>query len=186
MARKPRIESNTGLYHVINRGNYRSFLFKTEGAKDSFIRTLFEACDKFSWELYGFCLMSNHYHLCIGTPFGNLSSGMRWLQATFAMRFKKYRKENGHLFQGRFKSLMVEPGDHWLALVDYIHLNPVRAGLVETQDLGKYPWTSLFYFPKRASRPAFLNCEWMDHQEDIEDSKGGWVLKLSERQCQIR
>jgi REP element-mobilizing transposase RayT len=109
--------------------------------------------------------MNNHYHLCIGTPLGNLSTGMRWLQATFAMRFNKYRKEQGHLFQGRFKSLMVEPGDYWLALVDYIHLKPVRAGLVETQSLVKYTWTGLFYFPKRASRPTFLKCEWTDYCE---------------------
>ncbi len=114
MARKRRLESSDGLYHVINRGNYRADIFETEGAKKSFVKALEEACGKFDWELSAYCLMSNHYHLCLGTPLGNLSVGMRWLQATFAMRFNKYRKERGHLFQGRFKSLLVEPGQHWL------------------------------------------------------------------------
>ena len=179
MARKPRIESNTGLYHVLNRGNYRSDIFKSEAAKTSFLTTLFEACERFSWELSAFCIMSNHYHLCLGTPRGNLSNGMRWLQSTFAARFNSYRKERGHLFQGRFKSILVEPGEHWLALVDYIHLNPVNAGLVDPEGIGKYPWTSLFYFPKLSSRPAFLNTRWMDYFNDFGDSKGGWVRYIN-------
>jgi len=175
MPRKPRIESNQGLYHVLNRGNYRSQIFDSAGAKHSFHRTLLEACQKFSWELSAFCLMSNHFHLCLATPQGNLSAGMRWLQATFAMRFNRFRNENGHLFQGRFKSLIVEPGRHWRDLVDYIHLNPVRAGIVDVVGLRHYPWTSLYYFPKRKSRPEFLDCSWMDFDDLLEDSKGGWT-----------
>ena len=87
MARKLRPEFNGGLYHVINRGNYRAFVFDTDGAKDAFSEALWEACEKFSWELSAYCVMGNHFHLCLGTPLGNLSVGMRWLQATFAMRF---------------------------------------------------------------------------------------------------
>ena len=79
MPRKLRVESNEGLYHVINRGNYRSWIFESDGAKRSFHDTLFEACERFSWELSAYCLMSNHFHLCLGTPRGNLSVGMRWL-----------------------------------------------------------------------------------------------------------
>lgn len=169
------MESNGGLYHVINRGNYRAFIFETDGAKDSFVKTLFEACDKFSWELSAFCVMGNHFHLCLGTPLGNLSVGMRWLQATYAMRFNRYRSEHGHLFQGRFKSLIVEPGKHWLDLVDYIHLNPVRAGLVDLDSVGKYPWSSLVVFPKRRVRPSFFDASWMDYYEAYSDSKGGWI-----------
>jgi hypothetical protein len=84
-----------------------SFIFKT---KVAFERTLFEACERAGWELLAYCILSNHFHLCLGTPRGNLSEGMRWLQATFANRFNRYRKESGHLFQGRFKSLVVELG----------------------------------------------------------------------------
>ncbi len=179
MPRQARIVSNDGIYHVLNRGNYRSFIFESEGAKLSFEKTLFEACEKFSWNLSAYCVMSNHFHLCLATPRGNLSEGMRWLQATYAMRFNRYRKVNGHLFQGRFKSLIVEPGKHWQDLVDYIHLNPVRAGLVDSAALGKYPWTSLYRFPKRKRRPKFLDCSWMDFDEILEDSKGGWMRYLN-------
>lgn len=179
MARKPRIESSEGLYHVLNRGNYRTSIFESEGAKHSFRKTLFEACEKFSWDLSAYCVMSNHYHLCLGTPQGNLSEGMRWLQASFALRFNRFRKESGHLFQGRFKSLIVEPGKHWRDLVDYIHLNPVRAGVIEVSALSSYPWTSLRDFPKRKNRAKFLDCSWMDYDSLLEDSKGGWMRYLN-------
>ena len=175
MARNPRIESSDGLYHVINRGNYRSFIFETEGARNAFQKTLFETCEKSGWRLYAYCLLSNHFHLCIGTPKGNLSEGMRWLQATFAVRFHKYRKVQGHLFQGRFKSLVVEPGQYWLRLVDYIHLNPWRAGMTGPDSLSGYTWSSLWQFPRRASRPSFLDASWLDYSNDCDDSKGGWV-----------
>jgi len=174
MPRKPRIEALGGLYHVINRGNYRSAVFSTEGARKSFMLALDEACVKFGWELSAYCVMGNHFHLCVGTPLGNLSSGMRWLQGTFASRFNRFRKESGHLFQGRFKSIAVEPGRHWLDLVDYIHLNPVRAGIADVSTLGKYPWTSLYWFPKRKSRPAYLDCRWMDYSDEFADTRGGW------------
>ena len=67
--------------------NNQKYIFETAGARTSFEKTLFEACEKFAWSLYAYCIMSNHYHLCLGTPEGNLSAGMRWLQATYATRF---------------------------------------------------------------------------------------------------
>jgi putative transposase len=88
---------------------------------------LFEACKRAGWELLAYSILSNHFHLCLGTPRGNLSEGMRWLQATFANRFNCYRNESGHLFKGRFKPLVVESGQPLLALVNYIDLNPLRA-----------------------------------------------------------
>jgi hypothetical protein len=100
---------------------------------------------------------------------------MRWLQATFAGRFNKYRKVHGHLFQGRFKSLVVEPGEHWLSLINYIHLNPLKAGLVDLESLSSYRWSSLWDFPKRSSRPSFLDASWLNYSNVCDDSKGGWV-----------
>jgi REP element-mobilizing transposase RayT len=175
MARKARIESSENIYHVINRGNYRSFIFETEGAKAAFEKALFEACERSGWLLHAHSILSNHFHLCLETPLGNLSEGMRWLQGTFAARFNRYRREQGHLFQGRFKSLIVEPGLHQLQLVDYIHLNALRAGLEGKEGLGKYRWSSLWHFPKRKVRPEFFNTSWMTYLEDIEDNAAGWV-----------
>lgn len=174
MPRKPRIEANDAIYHVINRGNYRSFIFETPGARDAFRNTLFEACERFSWLLSAYCIMGNHFHLCLSTPNGNLSAGMKWLQGTYATRFNRFRRETGHLFQGRFKSLLVEPGEHWLDLVNYIHLNPVRARLCDPEASGKYPWSSLALFTKIRSRPDFLDAAWMDYNERLSDTRNGW------------
>ena len=108
MARKVRFEHAGGLYHIINRGNYRSWIFDTDGAKQSFEKTLLEACARSGWILHAYCVMGNHYHLAVETPEPNLSEGMRWLQSVFAMRFNRFRKENGHIFQGRYKSIVFE------------------------------------------------------------------------------
>ena len=98
MARKVRVEYAGAFYHVINRGNYWSWIFETEGARKSFLKCLTEVCESKGWRIHAWCLMSNHYHLLIETPEPNLVMGMRWLQSTFANRFNRYRKENGHVF----------------------------------------------------------------------------------------
>jgi REP element-mobilizing transposase RayT len=98
MARSLRIERANGVYHIINRGNYRHDLFINDGAHEAFERCLFEACEKCGWILEGHCVMTNHFHLVIRTPQGNLSYGMKWLQATFANRYHRFRKVHGKLF----------------------------------------------------------------------------------------
>jgi putative transposase len=101
--------------------------------------------------------MGNHYHLAIETPQANLVAGMTWLQGTFAARFTRLRGENGHLFQGRYKALIVQDGE-WLGnLCRYIHLNPVRAGLVDVKGLRDYRFSSYWYLWQRRSRPPFLD-----------------------------
>lgn len=179
MARQKRIESSDGIYHVINRGNYRKYIFETEGARDSFENTLLEACERMGWHLDAYTILSNHFHLCVETPQGNLSEGMQWLQGTFGTRFNRLRRENGHLFQGRFKSLIVEPGPHLLRLVEYIHLNALRAGLETKAELGKYRWSSLYHFPKRKSRTPYLDANWLDYTDEADDSAGGWKRYLN-------
>jgi len=111
MARKARFERTGGLYHVINRGSYRSWIFESDGAKKSFEKALLEAAKRSGWILHAYCVMGNHFHLALETPEPNLSEGMRWLQSSFATRFNRFRKENGHVFQGRFKSLVVEDSE---------------------------------------------------------------------------
>jgi len=98
MPRKSRIEFAGAHYPVINRGNYTDWIFKTEGARRSFLECLKLCCEAQGWELRSWCLMSNHYHLLIHTPEPNLVEGMRWLQSTFANRCNRYRKVNGHVF----------------------------------------------------------------------------------------
>ena len=129
MARPLRMESEAGVYHVLNRGNYRAAIFRTEKAKAAFLKCLDEACGKTGWRVHAWCIMSNHYHLALSTPRANLVDGMRWLQGTFSVRFNRLRKEYGHLFQCRYKSLVVDPGEPLGPLCHDIHLNPVRARL---------------------------------------------------------
>jgi REP element-mobilizing transposase RayT len=157
MARSLRIERENGVYHVINRGNYRQDLFINEGAHASFEKCLFEACEKCGWILEAHCVMTNHFHLAIRTPHGNLVYGMKWLQSTFANRYHKYRKAHGKLFQGRYKSLIVEEDSYLGGLLQYIHLNPVRAGLCSVDELCEYRWSSYWYLNHPKLRPAFMD-----------------------------
>jgi REP element-mobilizing transposase RayT len=159
MARKLRLESEGGLYHVINRGNYRGDIFRSEKARAAFLRCLDEACKKTGWRVYAWCVMSNHYHLAIETPQANLVEGMRWLQSTFSMRYNRLRKENGHLFQGRYQSLMVDPDEGLGALCHYIHLNPVRAKVCSMAELGNWPWSSLHWLTHPKKRASWHHVE---------------------------
>src|SRR5882672_9133694 len=160
MARKLRLEFPGACYHVINRGNYRADIFRTEGARAAFEACLLEACARHNWVLHAFVVMSNHYHLALETPEGNLVKGMQWLQATFANRFNKLRGKRGHLFQGRYKALVVEEGEPLAEVCHYIHLNPVRAGLVEVGGLREYRHSSYWYLWLPKARPDCFRPEY--------------------------
>ncbi len=155
MARPLRLESEAGVYHVLNRGNYRLNLFRSEKAKAAFLQCLEEACAKTGWEVHAWCLMSNHYHLALSTPRANLGEGMRWLQGTFAVRFNRFRNERGHLFQGRYKSLLVDPDGGLGPLCHYLHLNPVRAKVRPVSALPEYPWSSMPWLMHPKKRPTW-------------------------------
>lgn len=151
MARKVRIEYAGAFYHVLNRGNFRSWIFDTEGARKSFLRCLEECCEAKGWRVHAWVLMGNHYHLCLQTPEPNLVDGMRWLQSTFSNRFNRFRNTNGHVFQGRYKAILLDDAAVG-AVCHYIHLNPVRAGLVDSSALESYTWSSfsqVWYTRKR-------------------------------------
>jgi REP element-mobilizing transposase RayT len=159
MPRKLRLEFPGACYHVINRENYRSDIFKTEGARAAFESCLFEACAKSNWVLHAFVVMSNHYHLALETPDANLAAGMQWLQATFSNRFNKLRGERGHLFQGRYKALLVEAGGALGQVCHYIHLNPVRAGLVRVEELKAWRHSSFWFLGQPKARPKALSLQ---------------------------
>ena len=156
MARKLRIEYAGAFYHVINRGNYRSWIFETEGARESFLDCLEEACLAMEWRLHAWVVMGNHYHLCVETPLPNLVEGMRWLQSTFANRFNRFRKETGHVFQGRYRAILLDGASGVVGPVcHYIHLNPVRAGLVDAGRLESYAHSSFAHLWRPRKRKAF-------------------------------
>lgn len=175
MARKLRLEFPGACYHVINRGNYRADIFKTDGAKAAFEQCLFEVCGRSGWLLHAFVLMRNHYHLAVETPEGNLVAGMQWLQATFANRFNTMRGEQGHLFQGRYKALLVEEGDPLGMVSHYIHLNPVRAHVLTAGRLGEYRYSSYWYLNHPKQRPAGLRLDLvLAAAGGLADTPAGW------------
>ncbi len=176
MPRKLRLEFPGACYHVINRGNYRRDIFQTIGAKAAFERCLFEACEKSEWVLHAFVIMRNHYHLAVETPLGNLVAGMHWLQGTFANRFNRLRGERGHLFQGRYKALLVEDGAPLGMVGHYIHLNPVRAGVVAVEHLDEYRYSSFWYGGRPKSRPPWMRFETvLAEAGGVRDTPAGWA-----------
>lgn len=182
MARKLRIEHEGALYHVINRGNYRRDVFETAGAAQAFEETLWGACAMHGWKLHAQVIMRNHYHLALETPQANLVAGMHWLQSTFSTRFNRFRQERGHLFQGRYQAILVETMAGLAGVVDYIHLNPVRAGIVEAEQLTAFRWSSLRKFT-RGPRPASLVAADFLAQRGLTDSEAGWASYVQELQA---
>lgn len=175
MPRKLRLEFPGACYHVVNRGNYRSDIFRSEGARAAFETCLFAACVKSKWVLHAYVAMSNHYHLALETPQGNLVTGMQWLQSTFANRFNRLRGERGHLFQGRYKALLVEEGAALGQVCHYIHLNPVRAGIVPVERLRDFRHSSYWYLWRPKARPGFLWVETaLAEAGGLADTPAGW------------
>ena len=179
MARRLRLQFPHALYHVINRGNYRRPIFGTVGAAQAFATTLGEACERHAWRVHAYALIPNHFHVALETPEANLVDGMHWLQSTFATRFNRFRDERGHLFQGRYQALLVENAAHLVRLINYIHLNPVRAGLVPAADMARFRWSSLARFV-HGSRPPWLHAVTLLEQLGLADSPGGWENYLAQ------
>ncbi len=174
MARKLRLESEGGIYHVINRGNYRAAIFQQARTKQAFLKCLDEACAKTGWRVHAWCVMSNHYHLAVETPQGNLADGMRWLQGTFSVRFNRLRNERGHLFQSRYKSLAVDPGEGLGPLCHYIHLNPIRAKLCTLSGLAEWRWSSFSWLMNPKLRPSWFVPETaLAHAGGLADTAAG-------------
>jgi REP element-mobilizing transposase RayT len=136
----------------MNRGDRREPIFKDDQDRRRFLETLGEACDKTSWQVHAYCLMGNHFHLVVETPKANLVAGMKWFLGTYTSRFNRRHKLFGHLFSGRYKSLIVDgSGDGYLRTVcDYVHLNPIRAKLLPPEEpLQAYRWSSYPEYLKR-------------------------------------
>ena len=132
MARSLRIEYNGALYHITSRGNKKENIFISDADRFLFLTILDEVCNRCRWLCYSYCLMDNHYHLLIETPEGNISKGMRLLNGMYTQRFNRFHSRVGHVFQGRFKGILVEKENYLLELSRYIVLNPVRANMVAT------------------------------------------------------
>jgi len=193
MARPLRIEYPGAVYHVMARGNQGEPIFGDNQDRRCFLETLGEACEKTGWRVHAYVLMGNHYHLLVETPEGNLVAGMKWLQSTYTLRYNSRHKVRGHLFQGRYKAILVEGDDDYLRVVStYIHLNPARARLIRPGEerLKRYRWSSYPWYLTRAGKgPVWLSRERVMGSAGLEVGQGkgyeayieGRVLELGSK-----
>jgi REP-associated tyrosine transposase len=155
MARPLRITFSGAFYHITSRGNERKAVFKSNRDREKFLEYLESATERYNAVIHAFCLMDNHYHLLLETPSGNLPQIMRHINGAYTTYFNVKRARNGHLFQGRYKAILVEKDAYAKELSRYIHLNPVRAKMVEK--LEQHPWSSYNYYVGRKDTPEWLN-----------------------------
>ena len=154
MARQWRIEFPGAIYHVISRGNGGQDIFLTDDDRAMFLGLLEELSERFSIEIYAYVLMGNHYHILLKTIESNLSKAMQWFGTTYTRKFNLNNHINGHLFQGRFKSIIVENDAYLMRLSCYIHRNPLRAGIVDR--LAEYKWSSYLFYGYKKESPDWL------------------------------
>ena len=159
MARPLRIEYPGALYHITSRGNAKMPIFDDDNDRVRFMCILEDAVKRFNWIIHAYCLMDNHYHLLVETVDGILSKGMRHLNGVYTQCFNRRHNVVGHIFQGRFKSILVNRESHLLELCRYVVLNPVRAGMVKQAD--QYRWSSYKATAGLEGIPAFLTVDWI-------------------------
>lgn len=140
MARPLRLEFAGALYHVTSRGDGREEIYLSAGDRQVFLDVLAGVWGRFNWTIHAYCLMTNHYHLMVETPDGNLSKGMRELNGVYTQRFNHVHQRVGHVFQGRYKAILVQKDAYFLELARYVVLNPVRAGMVRSA--GDWRWSN--------------------------------------------
>jgi len=154
MVRPLRLEYEGAVYHVTSRGNARGDIYLSDEDRELFLDVLSQVVDRFGWQCHAYCLMTNHYHLMIETPQANLSRGMRQLNGMFTQRFNRKHDRVGHVFQGRFKSIVVDKEAYLLELSRYIVRNPVAAGMVD--DVADWPWSSYRATAGEMCSPTYL------------------------------
>lgn len=160
MTRPLRLEFPNALYHVTSRGDRREDIYEDDDDRERFLEILGTVVTDYNWLCHGYCLMSNHYHLIIETLDGNLSKGMRQLNGVYTQASNRRHKRSGHLFQGRYKAILVDKESYLLELARYVVLNPVRAkGMVRR--IEDWPWSSYLAMIGRTPQPDWLTTDWL-------------------------
>jgi len=159
MARPLRIEYSGAFYHVTSRGNEGRKIFNSDGDKERFLNYLKDAHQRFKIMIHTYCLMDNHYHLLVETPLANLTRCMQMVNSSYTTYYNLKNKRLGHLFQGRYKAILVDKDSYAQELSRYIHLNPVRAEVASTPE--SYPWSSYHYYIYPERIPEFLTVEFV-------------------------
>jgi len=140
MARPLRIELSGGLYHVTSHGDRREDIYFSDADREAWLALLGQVCERFSWCCHAYCQMTNYYHVVVETPEGNLAQGMRQLSGSYTQSINQAHGRVGHVFHGRYKSILIEKDSYLLELARYVVLNPLRAGMIN--EIGDWPWSS--------------------------------------------
>lgn len=159
MGRPIRIEYAGGLYHITSRGNERKAIFRDGEDKAKFLEILRDYHERYGIMVHAYVLMGNHYHLILETPQGNLLKVMHGLNGRYTGYFNRKYGRVGHLFQGRYKGIIVEKGAYLIPLSRYVHLNPVRAGMAERPE--QYRWSSYPRYIGRGKEHGWMECSWI-------------------------
>lgn len=162
MARPLRIELAGGLYHVTSRGDRSEDIFLDDADRLQWLTVLGSVCQRFNWHCHAWCQMTNHYHLVVETPEANLAQGMRQLNGVYTQYVNRQHQRVGHVFQGRYKAILVERDAHLLEVARYVVLNPVRAGMTATP--GDWPWSSWHAMVGSHTAPDWLETHWLLEQ----------------------
>ena len=159
MARPIRIEYPGAVYHVASRGNARQDVFYDDEDREKFLEKLTSVKERYGLIIHAYCLMNNHYHIVVETPRGNLSKGMQRLNGDYTQDYNRRHERVGHLFQGRYKAVLIEKESHLLEVTRYVVLNPVRAKMVKTP--AEWKWSSYKATAGMEAAPEFLFEDWI-------------------------
>jgi REP element-mobilizing transposase RayT len=159
MARPLRVEYSGAVYHVINRGNAGENIFRVNRDREKLLEYIEKAAERFLLNIHAYCLMDNHFHILLETQQPNLSKALQWFSVSYAGYFNRKYHRIGHLFHGRFKSILVDADEYLKQLSRYIHLNPVRAGLVNQPV--DYPWSSYPIYAGIITTADWVETEWL-------------------------
>ena len=159
MSRPLRIQFPDAWYHVMNRGRRGDLIFKNKGDYHAFIDLLRDCTEMWNMRVVAYCLMGTHYHILLQTPNGNLSRCMRHINGVYTQNFNRSRGLDGHLFRGRYKSILVDSDANLLELLRYIHRNPIEAGIVDRLD--SYQWSSHKGYLSRSEKWSWLHKEYV-------------------------
>ena len=159
MARPLRLEIPGGVYHVTSRGDRRESIYESDDDRSQWLEIFSKVCHRHNWLVHAYCLMDNHYHVVVETADGNLSKGMRQLNGVYTQYFNRQYNRVGHVYQGRYKAILVDKEAYLLELSRYVVLNPIRAHMITVID--KWPWSSYPYMIGKRRVPDWLETSWL-------------------------
>ena len=169
MARPLRLEFPGAIYHITSRGDRQEAIYEDDADRHQWLDILSRVCERYNWRVHAYCLMDNHYHIVLETADGNLSKGMRQLNGVYTQYFNRQHNRVGHVYQGRYKAILVEKDSYLLELSRYVVLNPVRAGMTKTVE--EWLWSSYLVTIGKRPPPAWLEVEWLLSQFSLQRNR---------------